>query len=180
MAARASLRFSVLPEIMMIEQYCSVCKAVLEMSVVPTSDGDEDGVLWLRCPRCHGFLPKISDNIDQPRRVAEPAAEIGEAADEAPEPGIREAPPSPEAAESPATGGEDLSPAPMPDFDPETAIPYRPWNRFAVGAVIRHLAWDDYGVVLAKEILPGNRHAVKVQFEKAGIVRLIEDSGELT
>jgi hypothetical protein len=166
------------PETLMIEQYCSVCKAVLEMSVVQTSDGEEDGVLWLRCPRCHGFLPKINDNVDQPHRVAEPPPEIGEAPAEAPEPSFGEAMPAQGPPKKPEVGGGDLSPPPMPDFDPETAIPYRPWNCFEVGAVIRHLAWDDYGIVLAKEILPGNRHAVKVQFEKAGVVRLIEDSGD--
>ncbi|MHB8078957.1 MAG: hypothetical protein ACYDIE_06865 [Candidatus Krumholzibacteriia bacterium] len=159
-----------------------MCKAVLEMSVVPTSDGEEDGVLWLRCPRCHGFLPKISDSVDEPRRVADPRPAAGEAPDPElePEPGFDEVAPASAAANPPPAAVEVAPPAPMPDFDPETAIPYRPWNRFEIGAVIRHLAWDDFGVVLAKEILPGNRHAVKVQFEKAGVVRLIEDSGELT
>lgn len=166
------------PETLMIEQYCSVCKAVLEMSVVQTSDGEEDGVLWLRCPRCHGFLPKISDNVDQPRRAAEPSPDAEEMIEEAPEPILGEAMPAADPPERPEAGREDVSPPPMPDFDPETAIPYRPWSSFDVGAVIRHLAWDDYGVVVAKEILPGNRRAVKVQFEKAGVVRLIENSGE--
>jgi len=167
----------------MIEQYCSVCKAVLEMSVVQTSEGEEDGVLWLRCPRCHGFLPKISDNVDRPPRVAEPAPGAGSGPAESPAPGFDEAlpvadPPEPPGAAAAAVAAAALSPPPMPDFDPETAIPYRPWDHFEIGTVIRHLAWDDYGVVLAKEILPGNRHAVKVQFERAGVVRLIEDSGE--
>ncbi len=164
----------------MIEQYCSVCRAVLEMSVVQTSDGEEDGVLWLRCPRCHGFLPKISDSVDQPRRVAEPTPEPGAEPEEASEPGFGEESPAADPPAAPQSGGAELSPPPMPDFDPETAIPYRPWSHYEVGTVIRHLAWDDYGIVLAKEILPGNRHAVKVQFEKAGVVRLIEDSGERT
>ena len=48
---------------MNIEQYCSVCKAVLAMAVVPTSEGDDDGVVWLRCPRCHGYLPKIGASL---------------------------------------------------------------------------------------------------------------------
>ena len=98
------------PETLMIEQYCSVCKAVLEMSVVQTSDGEEDGVLWLRCPRCHGFLPKISDNVDQPRRVAEPPPESGEMPEEAPEPIFGEAIPVSDPPMKPEVGGEDLSP----------------------------------------------------------------------
>jgi hypothetical protein len=58
------------------------------------------------------------------------------------------------------------------------AVPYRPWQQYAEGDVIHHLAWNDYGVVLAKEVLPGHRCVVKVRFAEAGIVRLIEDQGE--
>jgi len=43
-----------------ISQYCSVCKQSLEMEVVPTDKRDDDGVIWLRCPQCQGFLPRIS------------------------------------------------------------------------------------------------------------------------
>ena len=40
-------------------QFCSVCKQWLDMEVVPTGDGDDDGVVWFRCPQCQGFLPKL-------------------------------------------------------------------------------------------------------------------------
>ena len=37
-----------------------------------------------------------------------------------------------------------------------------------------HLAWDDCGVVVAKEDLPGGRQVIKCYFAEAGVVRLIE------
>ncbi len=60
--------------------------------------------------------------------------------------------------------------------DPTGAAPYRPWGTYEVGQCIVHLAWDDCGVVVAKENLPGGRRAVKVYFEEAGVVRLIEQA----
>jgi hypothetical protein len=42
-----------------MKQYCSVCKVHLEMAVV--SDASEDGVIWLKCPRCKGILPHMAD-----------------------------------------------------------------------------------------------------------------------
>jgi len=42
-----------------MRQYCSVCKDHLEMTVV--SDTNEDGVIWLKCPRCKGILPHMED-----------------------------------------------------------------------------------------------------------------------
>jgi hypothetical protein len=43
-----------------MKQYCSVCKAHLEMVVV--SDASEDGVIWLKCPRCKGILPHMAES----------------------------------------------------------------------------------------------------------------------
>lgn len=45
---------------MKINQYCSVCKKHLDMEVISTDDGGDDGVIWLRCPECQGFLPKFT------------------------------------------------------------------------------------------------------------------------
>ena len=45
-----------------MRQYCSVCKDHLEMTVV--SDTHEDGVIWLKCPRCKGILPHMEDTGD--------------------------------------------------------------------------------------------------------------------
>ncbi|MBK7703284.1 MAG: hypothetical protein IPI34_10530 [bacterium] len=63
------------------------------------------------------------------------------------------------------------------DLDLEKAVPYRPWQTYAEGDVIHHLAWDDFGLVVGKEVLPGNRRVVMVRFTNAGTVRLIEQDG---
>lgn len=62
------------------------------------------------------------------------------------------------------------------ELDPAESLPYRPWGTYEVGQCIHHLAWDDCGVVVAKENLPGGRLAIKVFFEEAGVVRLIEQA----
>ena len=56
------------------------------------------------------------------------------------------------------------------------AVPYRPWQSYKVGQCINHLAWNDCGVVVAKEALPGGRNIIKCYFEEAGVVRLIEEA----
>jgi len=151
---------------MKIPQYCSVCKAEYEMSVVPTSDGDDDGVVWLQCPSCKGFLPKVSSSADlkpsdENRDEAAPASPPKAPADAAPPP-----------------ADEPPQPDPLADMDVSLAVPYRPWETYAEGDIIHHLAWDDYGLVVAKETLPGNRNVVQVRFAEAGTVRLIEQEGE--
>jgi hypothetical protein len=60
--------------------------------------------------------------------------------------------------------------------DPETSVPYRPWDSYQVGQCVLHLAWNDCGVVVAKEVLPGGRHVIKCWFQGAGVVRLIENT----
>lgn len=52
--------------------------------------------------------------------------------------------------------------------------PYRPWETYEVGQCILHQAWEDCGVVVAKETLPGGREIIKCYFAEAGVVRLIE------
>ncbi len=156
---------------MIILQYCSVCRAELEMELVPTSE-EEDGVIWLQCPCCKGFLPKISDSKD-----FESASESGNSPVEtAKEPESEE--PVDNLDDDKLVGeDESTASAKLSLMDKESAVPYKPSNTYQVNDVIHHLAWDDYGVVLEKEVLPGNRHVIKVIFEIAGIVRLIEDSG---
>ena len=58
-----------------IRQYCSVCKATLDMVVVDTVEDNE--VTWLKCPRCRGILPHMSSD--------EPAASPTESAQPEPE-----------------------------------------------------------------------------------------------
>lgn len=196
---------------MKIKQYCSVCREELPMEVVPTENGEDDGVIWLRCPRCQGFLPKVGVALS-PERVDEHGDEIsaeqlvseaGELGEDG-EPGEldeaeglggsdavatvadRETAKAPAEGEkgSPATAGtaaETIPPeyeAMLAAMDASKAVPYRPWSSYEVGDAIHHLAWDDCGVVVAKESLPGLRRVVKVYFEKNGLVRLIEAAPE--
>jgi hypothetical protein len=224
-----------MPEaVVKITQYCSVCREELAMAVVPTGDGEDDGVIWLQCPRCHGFLPKIGSTLEEiggdgeqtdvagrePETAAaeqDAAAETVDAAAEAET--LEEATP---AATTPVGEATDVTPSPLttsdspdelethaadavrtdaeistevteePAVEPDNdlaayaallaeqdvtqAVPYRPWDHYEVGDVIHHLAWDDCGIVVAKESLPGNRKVVKAYFEKAGVVRLIEEA----
>lgn len=62
----------------------------------------------------------------------------------------------------------------LADLDVIEAAPYRPWEVYEVGQCINHLAWNDCGVVVSKEDLPGGRKIIKCYFEEAGVVRLIE------
>jgi len=64
----------------------------------------------------------------------------------------------------------------LAEMDVLEAAPYRPWEVYEVGNCINHLAWNDCGVVVAKEELPGGRKIIKCYFEEAGIVRLIEQA----
>ena len=199
------------------------------MEVVPTSDGGEDdGVIWFRCPQCQGFLPKLSgsDLDDDTGQAAgkDSAAEPAAAADTEDEAMLWDSPADMMAAQqatadkSPAPAGpflpEDEAPAddnlgddpkpapagtevasdtasdqpppptdPIPEYaamlaalDVSDSSPYRPWETFQVGQCIHHLAWDDCGVVVGKEDLPGGRKIIKCYFEEAGVVRLIEQA----
>ncbi|MCB1182110.1 hypothetical protein KDM41_01670 [bacterium] len=82
-----------------------------------------------------------------------------------------------------AADDEKAAPEPIHEYaamlaglDPETAMPYRPWETYEVGQCVLHLAWEDCGVVVAKEDLPGGRKVIKCYFEDAGVVRLIEQA----
>jgi hypothetical protein len=204
-----------------INQYCSVCKQHLDMEVIPTDDAGDDGVIWLRCPECKGFLPKFSGESFKPQPPG-PAAderkpdtddeELGRSgsapargrSSPAQARGRRSDPEIPDTANTgTGTGGDpdlddadlDEAAAPAKDEDPAlagepvaeyaaqleaadlaSARPYRSSDTFSLGDVIHHLAYGDVGVVVAKEQLPGGRQAVKVYFEKAGVVRLIEQA----
>ena len=137
-----------------MHQYCSVCKAKLDMSVV--SDAGDDGVIWLKCPRCKGILPHMDDGGADSSDTSDGAAE---STDSAP-------------AEPVAAAPDEVVAA--PDFDIDDARSYQPSDIYEIGDVIHHLGWDDYGIVTAKEELPGNRHAIRVRFNENGELQLIE------
>lgn len=182
---------------MKIPQYCSVCKAEYAMDVVPTAD--DDGVLWLQCPVCMGYLPKVKSSLkveeaEKPaaEAAAEPAGEPAAAPAEADLDALDTVDLDEIAAKVPDLDVPDVeepAKAEIPVDDPDeglelleaadvsAAVPYRPWKIYETGDVLHHLAWDDHGVVLDKEQLPGNRRVLKVRFAEAGLVRLIEDDG---
>lgn len=184
-------------------QFCSVCKQYLDMEVVQTADGEDDGVVWFRCPQCQGFLPKLSSAIaaatDAPGGIEAAPAETGLADDVDDEalvdekPGLEgDDPDEPGDLDDEADDDtDDDSPDPagaskaepvheyaamLAAMDPAAALPYRPWENYEVGQCILHLAWNDCGVVVAKEALPGGRRVVKCWFQGAGVVRLIENA----
>ncbi len=64
----------------------------------------------------------------------------------------------------------------LAEKDQSQPTPYRPWETYDVGQCIHHQAWEDCGVVVAKEKLPGGRQIIKCYFEEAGVVRLIEQA----
>jgi hypothetical protein len=161
-----------------INQYCSVCKKHLDMDLVPTDDGGDDGVIWLRCPECRGFLPKFSgESVNRPPvgAGAEEADEDLTAIDADIDVGDLEEAVAPAV---PPTTGEPVAEyaAALAAADVSHALPYRSCGDFAIGEVIFHLAWDDCGLVVAKETLPGNRRGIKVYFATVGVVHLIEQS----
>jgi len=181
------------------------------MEVVPTADGDDDGVIWFRCPQCQGFLPKLGGSLDGQSGSDDAAAgesavaedsggelpwdspadmlasrstQDGEGAAATP---VADAQPPAEKGEGTATSATAESPAPvseplaeyaalLAEKDPAAAVPYRPWQSYEVGQCVHHLAWDDCGVVVAKEDLPGGRQVIKCYFSEAGVVRLIEQA----
>lgn len=62
----------------------------------------------------------------------------------------------------------------LEDLDVEHAREYYEDQTFEVGDVIHHRSWNDYGRVVSKDALPGNRHTIWVQFLRQGKVQLLE------
>lgn len=57
----------------------------------------------------------------------------------------------------------------------EDSKEYSPKNVYKVGDVVYHKAWDDVGIVRAKEVMSNGRGSVLVHFEKNKEKRLIEN-----
>jgi hypothetical protein len=91
---------------------------------------------------------------------------------EEPSAGSKKSAKPPEPAEPPEPIHEYA--AMLAEKDQSQPTPYRPWETYEVGQCIHHQAWEDCGVVVAKEKLPGGRQVIKCYFEEAGVVRLIE------
>jgi len=102
--------------------------------------GSGEGVVWLKCPNCQGFLPYMTDE--------EPTSAPADTSDNA------------------AVAIEDL--------DVDNAKEYSEFEEYDVGDVIHHRSWNDYGKIVAKETLPGNRKIILAQFLRQGKVKLLE------
>lgn len=128
-----------------IEQYCSVCKKTFDMPIVEEADNHE--VIWLKCPECEGFLPYMTEQQDQGE---ESNGDGGEGRDE---------------------NAQELA---LEDIDIENALEYSEKSEYEIGDVIYHRSWNDYGKIIEKEILPGHRKTIHVQFVNQGKIRLLE------
>jgi len=62
----------------------------------------------------------------------------------------------------------------LEDLDVEHAREYSEDQEFAIGEVIHHRSWNDFGRIVAKDRLPGNRRTIWVQFIRQGRVQLLE------
>lgn len=62
----------------------------------------------------------------------------------------------------------------LEDLDVENAREYSDKETFEIGEVLHHRSWNDYGKVVSKDALPGNRHTIWVQFLRQGKVQLLE------
>ena len=51
---------------------------------------------------------------------------------------------------------------------------YSPANAYEVGQTIFHENWDDFGKVVAKEILSNGQKSISVEFQKLGNKKLVE------
>jgi hypothetical protein len=127
-----------------VAQYCSVCKKTFDMPVVEEADNQE--VIWLKCPGCNGYLPHML-NQDE--------IEGGDEGDG-------------------DAGAETRADIAIEDLYTENAREYSEADRYEVGEVIYHRSWNDYGKVIAKETLPGNRKTIVVHFVNQGKIKLLE------
>jgi hypothetical protein len=121
-----------------IRQYCSVCKATLDMAIVDTVQDHE--VTWLKCPRCNGILPHMMSR-DETREPETPPAAVAVA-----EPTV-------------------AVPAAIPEPERAAARDYDPASTYEVGDIVYHRSINQYGRVVEKTTLPGQRAAIRVQFE---------------
>ena len=77
------------------------------------------------------------------------------------------------------TGGEsaepsELAPEDLDSEEKENAKEYVESGEYDVDDVIYHRSWNDYGKVISKEELSGNRKTIIVNFVRQGKIRLLE------
>ena len=62
----------------------------------------------------------------------------------------------------------------LEDLDVENAKEYSESEIYQVGEILHHRSWNDFGKVISKESLPGNRRTIWVQFLRQGKIQLLE------
>ena len=62
----------------------------------------------------------------------------------------------------------------LEDLDVENAREYTPSAVYEIGDIVHHRSWNDYGKVVSKDALPGNRKTIWVQFLRQGKIQLLE------
>lgn len=129
-----------------IKQYCSVCKKTFKMEIVDDSDSQE--VLWLKCPGCEGFLPYMTGMDGEKEDDQKEDAELEDSS--------------------------SLEPEDLTSDERKNALVYNQSSKYKIDDIIYHRSWDDYGKVIEKETLPGNRKTIIVQFIDQGRTRLLE------
>ena len=124
-----------------IRQYCSVCKATLDMSIVDTVQDHE--VTWLKCPRCNGILPHMLSSEEEETASSSPPAE-------------------------PAAATAAATPAPAAgcsETEKQAAQDYDAGAEYLLGQVVYHRSLNKFGRVVEKTVLPGQRAAIRMRFE---------------
>jgi hypothetical protein len=56
----------------------------------------------------------------------------------------------------------------------ESCVTYSPANSYEVGQTIFHENWNDFGKVIAKEILSNGQKSISVEFQNSGNKKLVE------
>ena len=62
----------------------------------------------------------------------------------------------------------------LEDLDVESAREYSEAEIYEIGQVVHHRSWNDFGKVVSKDVLPGNRQTIWVQFLRQGKIQLLE------
>lgn len=62
----------------------------------------------------------------------------------------------------------------LEDLDVENAKDYSEDMTYEVGDVVHHRSWNDFGKVVSKEQISGNRRTIWVQFLRQGKIQLLE------
>lgn len=79
-----------------------------------------------------------------------------------------------EAGETRRSEAGDENELALEDLDIDNAREYSEHEEYSIGDVIHHRSWNDYGKVIAKDVLPGNRRTIWAQFIRQGRVQLLE------